>query len=135
MQIGEVSKPFETEFGYHILTVDKIRGQQRDVRHILLIPDVTEETKKEAREKIENIRQKIVDGELEFSIAAREFSDQQETRQSGGQLINPNTGDTRFELSKVDPELYSQVVDLKEGEVSALRIIAALGARNLSGRS
>lgn len=118
LQEGEVSEPFKSMYGYHILTVDKIRGQQRDVRHILLIPDVTEETKQEARAKIDSIRQRIIDGELEFAVAAREFSDQEETRQSGGQLINPTTGDTRFELSKLDPVLYSQVVDLKEGEVS-----------------
>jgi len=118
LQEGEVSKPFESMYGYHILTVDKIRGQQRDVRHILLIPDVTEETKQEARAEIDSIRQRLIDGELEFGVAAREFSDQEETRGSGGQLINPTTGDTRFEMSKLDPVLYSQVVDLKEGEVS-----------------
>lgn len=118
LQEGEVSKPFESMYGYHILTVDQIRGQQVDVRHILLIPDVTEETKQEARAKIDSIRQRVLDKELEFGVAAREFSDQKETRQSGGQLINPTTGDTRFELSKLDPVLYAQVVDLEEGEIS-----------------
>ena len=118
LQEGEVSEPFESMYGYHILTVDQIRGQQVDVRHILLIPDVTEETKQEARAKIDSIRQRLVDGELEFAVAAREFSDQEETSQSGGQLINPTSGDTRFELSKLDPVLYSQVVDLEEGEIS-----------------
>lgn len=118
LQEGEVSQPFETIFGYHILTVDKKRGQQVDVRHILLIPDVTEETKQQAREEIEKVRQKIVDGELTFAAAAKEVSDETETRESGGQLVNPTTGDTRFELTKIDPLIYEQVVNLKEGEVS-----------------
>lgn len=118
LQEGEVSEPFETEFGFHLLTVDKIRGQQVDVRHILLIPDVTEETKEAARKEIENVREKIVKEELSFAEAARDVSDEKETKESGGQLINPTTGDTRFELTKIDPLLYEQVANLKEGDVS-----------------
>ncbi len=118
LQEGEVSQPFETVFGFHILTVDKIRGQQVDVRHILLIPDVTEETKEAAWQEISNVREKIANGELTFAEAAKEVSDEEETREGGGQLVNPTTGDTRFELTKVDPLLYEQVVNLKKGEVS-----------------
>lgn len=118
LQEGEVSQPFETMYGYHILTVDKIRGQQVDVRHILLIPDVTEETRAAAREEIDNVREKLVNKELTFAEAARAVSDEKETRESGGQLINPTTGDTRFELTKLDPDLYGQVSNLKEGEIS-----------------
>lgn len=117
---GEVSKPFKTEFGYHILTVDKIRGQQVDVRHILLYPEVTREAIEDAKERLKNIRQKIVDGEVNFADAAREASDEKETRESGGQLINSATGDTRFELSKIDPTIYDQVVNLGQGEVSRI---------------
>ncbi len=120
LQEGEVSEPFETAFGFHLLTVDRIRGQQVDVRHILLIPDVTEGTKQAARKEIENVREKLVNKELTFAEAARAVSDEKETRESGGQLINPTTGDTRFELNKVDPMIYEQVVNLEEGEVSVV---------------
>lgn len=120
LEEGEVSEPFKTEFGYHILTVDRIRGQQVDVRHILLIPDVTSETVEAAKKEVDSIRQQLVSGEIEFSEAARKFSDQKETREEGGKLINPITGTTRFELTKLDPVLYRQVNELEEGEISAV---------------
>ena len=120
LQEGEVSEPFKTDFGYHILTVDKIRGQQVDVRHILLIPDVTEATIKEAKKRVDSIRSVLAGGQVKFADIARRYSDEKETRQDGGQLINPTTGDTRFELSKIDPLLYEQVSKLKSGEISKI---------------
>ena len=118
LQEGEVSKPFETEFGWHILTVEKIRGQQVEVRHILLYPEISSKAVESARKEVELVREKIVNGEVSFKDAAREVSDEKETRESGGQLINNDTGDRRFELTKVDPAIYDQVIDLKENEVS-----------------
>ena len=115
---GEISEPFETDFGFHIIYVEKIRGQEVDLRHILLIPKVTDESLKEAKEKITLIKKRIEDKEITFAEAARTMSDEKETRANGGALINPKTQDSRFELTKMDPELYSQVSSLKEAQIS-----------------
>ncbi|WP_372755821.1 peptidylprolyl isomerase [Mariniflexile sp.] len=118
LQEGEISEPFETDFGYHIIQCDKIRGQEYDVAHILLTPKVSSEAVKEAKERLEKIRERIVEGKISFADAAREASDEKETRGDGGQLINPTTQDYNFELTRMEPELYSQIQNLKDNEVS-----------------
>jgi peptidyl-prolyl cis-trans isomerase SurA len=118
LQEGEISKPFETEFGFHIILVEKIKGQDLELRHILLMPKVSPESMKEAKDKIELIRKRLIDKEITFENAARTMSDEKETRANGGVLINPKTQDTHFELTKMDPELYGQVSNLKDNEIS-----------------
>lgn len=118
LEVGEISEPFKTDFGYHIVLLEKIRGQEYDVRHILLKPKITNQSIKEARDKINRIRESIVNGELSFSDAAKEGSDEKETKYDGGQLRNPETQDYNFELTKMDPELYSQIQNLADGDVS-----------------
>jgi peptidyl-prolyl cis-trans isomerase SurA len=115
---GEISEPFETDFGFHIILVEKIKGQELELRHILLTPTVSDESIKEAKEKIDLIRKRIIDKEITFAEAARTLSDEKETRANGGALINPKTQDTRFELTKMDPSLYSRVSNLKDQEIS-----------------
>jgi peptidyl-prolyl cis-trans isomerase SurA len=115
---GEISQPFQTDFGWHIVTVDKIRGQLIDVRHVLLVPEVSTKELREAKEKLELIRKRIQDVEISFSSAALEFSDDKDTASNGGVLINPTSGDTRFELTKLDPEIYNQILNLEDNQIS-----------------
>ncbi|MDN3724904.1 peptidylprolyl isomerase [Aequorivita sp. SDUM287046] len=117
---GEISEPFETEFGYHILYVEKIRGQEVDVRHILIFPEVSQKSIDAAQKKIEDLKTQIEAGEITFAEAARKNSDDKDTRNNGGQLINPITFDTKFDLTKMDPALSAQVYNLTEGEVSKI---------------
>ena len=115
---GEISKPFESSFGWHIIQMDKLRGKEVSVRHILIMPDIPQEALDEAKDKIAKIRDRIVNKELTFDEAARNFSDEKETRNDGGQLINPEDLSSRFELTRIEPSLYARISDLKDDEVS-----------------
>ena len=115
---GEISEPFETEFGYHIIMVEKIKGQEVELRHILISPKVSSQAIKDAKAKIETIKAKIDSKEISFADAAKSSSDEKETKNNGGVLLNPRTMEPRFELTKMDPALYAQVSELKDGEVS-----------------
>lgn len=119
LQEGEISDPFKTDFGWHIIQVVKIRGKEVSVRHILMVPQIPDKALEEAKKKINDIREKILNKEFTFAEAAKNFSDEKETKEDGGQLINPENYSTKFELTRMEPLLYSQVASLKEEEVSS----------------
>ncbi len=118
LQEGEISDPFETEFGYHIIYIEKIRGQELDLRHILIQPEIPQIAVDAAKKELDSVRQHILAGKYSFADAALNFSDQKETKFDGGLLRNPINFDSRFELTKMDPTLYNQVRNLTDNEVS-----------------
>jgi len=115
---GEISEPFETDFGYHIILVEKIRGQEVDLRHILIIPEISNEQITAAQTQLDSIRNEIIADRLSFEDAALQFSDETETKYDGGILRNPQDYSARFELTNMDPTLYNQVARLRDNEIS-----------------
>ncbi len=118
LQEGEISEPFETDFGYHIIYIEKIRGQELDLRHILIQPEIPQSAVDAAKIELDTIRKHIMEGKYTFADAALNFSDEKETKFDGGLLRNPINFDSRFELTKMDPTLYNQVRNLKDEEIS-----------------
>jgi peptidyl-prolyl cis-trans isomerase SurA len=85
LELGEISPPVLTRFGYHLIEVLERDGDRFRVRHILALFDVSEEKVAEAREKMERARARILGGDA-FETVAREMSEDEATREKGGNL-------------------------------------------------
>lgn len=121
---GEISKPFETEFGYHIILLERIVGKNLEVRHIVMSPKPSQEALDKAKKDLDDLRIRILNKEITFADAARQYSQQKETKQSGG-IITDKNGDTRFELNRMEDRImYSMVSNLKVGEISPTTQVA-----------
>ncbi len=118
LEVGEVSEPFKSQFGYHILQVEKIKGQQRDVRHLLIQPKIEESKLNAAKEKMEAVRAEILAGDITFEEAVVKYSDDKATKLNKGKLVNTYTNDAKFELNKMDPKLFSKVDKLVENDIT-----------------
>jgi peptidyl-prolyl cis-trans isomerase SurA len=100
--------------------LQKIRGQIRDVRHILLRPFISTSQLEDAEEMLKDVREKIILGELTFEEAAKKYSDEEETKFNGGRLTNPVTGGASIDLTKAPSELANQVQLLETGDISSI---------------
>lgn len=118
LEEGDVSDPFESDFGYHIIQVEKIKGQQIDLRHILIQPVIDEAKLLEAKDTLVKVRKDILDGTLTFEDAVIKYSQEDLTRANQGTIVNPQTGDSSFELTRMDPTLYSRVSEQKVNDIT-----------------
>jgi peptidyl-prolyl cis-trans isomerase SurA len=98
---GEVSEVFETAYGYHFIQLVARKGEMVDVRHILISPKITEADRLKARDQLDSIHDLIVNKQITFEEAARLFSDDKETKQNGGLMVNPSTGATKWTLEDI----------------------------------
>ncbi|TWP28190.1 peptidylprolyl isomerase [Apibacter muscae] len=115
---GEISEPFETEYGYHIIYLEKKRGQIIDLRHILLQSKPNQEEIAAALDKLKKIREEIISDKITFNEAVTKYSDDKLTKYNGGLLSNQKTGDNRFERSKLARKDSYNLLGLSKGDVS-----------------
>lgn len=117
----EVSDVFETDYGFHILYVESKRGEEMDVRHILISPQPAPEDMLNAKTFLDSISNLVAKDSISLSEAASRYSDDEDSKHTGGLISNPYTGMTKFEasqLSQIDPSLVFTIDKLKTGELS-----------------
>ena len=114
----DISDIIETMYGFHIIQLIERRGETINVRHILISPKASANDLEFARIKLDSISEVIRLGRMSFEDAALKFSDDVDTKNNGGLLINPGSGSTWFEVSQMDQSLFFVVDKMKIGELS-----------------
>jgi peptidyl-prolyl cis-trans isomerase SurA len=126
---GEVSDIVETEDGFHLIQTIERRGEYINARHILLQPKVTLANLNKAKTTLDSVGTMIRNGKMTFDEAVMKFSDDP-NKNSGGWLINQESGNSRFEASQLDAKIFFVVDKLKVGEVSAPALFTDRGKQD-----
>ncbi len=114
----KVSKIVETEFGFHIIQLIEKRGDRINTRHILLRPKVSDKDLTDALNRLDSIRNDIVDNKFPFEIGAQYISQDKNTKNNNGIMVNQRAGGTRFEMSALPQEIAKVVDTLQVNEIS-----------------
>ncbi|MCB0429476.1 MAG: peptidylprolyl isomerase [Flavobacteriales bacterium] len=112
------SQVVESQFGYHLIQLIERRGQQVNVRHILIRPKLTEEEKLKSQQFLDSVRTLVMNGKYTFAEAVEKFSDDEDTRYFDGNIVNPATGTTKFEMDQLDPMLSFTVNPMSVDNIS-----------------
>ena len=115
---GVISQIVETPDGLHIIEVIEKKGDMFNARHILMKPQYTTQDRDKAFKTLDSLRTEILNGAVTFKMAANFYSQDAPTKTNGGQMSDPNTGSSYFEIDQLKPEDYRAIKDLKEGEIS-----------------
>lgn len=118
LKANEVSELVQTPFGYHIIQMIERRGDMIQVRHILIRPQSTSKDAEYAQNKLDSIRNDILEGKITFFSAVKEFSQDDQSKNVGGYVLNYETGGTILEVNKMDPTLYTLVDTMSVGAIT-----------------
>ncbi len=113
----KISKIVQSEFGYHIIQLIEKRGDRINTRHILLRPKVNNKDLTEAVTRLDSLHADILAEKFTFEDAVY-LSQDKDTRRNKGQMVNDETGTTKFEMSHLPQEISRIVNDMTVGEIS-----------------
>jgi peptidyl-prolyl cis-trans isomerase SurA len=115
---GEVSAPFRTEYGFHIVQLQVKRGEELDLRHILIKPKVEQADLDAAKNLLDSLRTAILAGQVTFEDAAESFSADEESKLNGGVMMNPMTTDVRWNVEDLDRGIFYAIEKIETGGIS-----------------
>lgn len=119
LQNGEISPIVKTKFGYHIIQMVNRKGDEAEIRHILIKPTITSADYNKALAKLDSVRNLIISGKIAFPEAVGKFSTDEAAKRTGGMVIDPTTGNTELDVTRLDRDMVMMLDTLKQGSVSA----------------
>lgn len=114
----EVSQVIESQYGFHIVQLISRKGEQANVRHILMSPKIRTVDFQIASSFLDSIKSEISSGKIDFAAAAQKYSDDEESKNNNGNVVNMATGTTRFTNDELDPGLFFVLDKMKVGDIS-----------------
>ena len=120
---GEISKPFKTEYGYHIVQLQTKRGEELDLRHILIKPKVEQKDLDDAKALLDSLRGAILAGSISFEDVAEQYSADEESKLNGGVMMNPMTTDVRWNVENLDRGIFYSIENLQPGSISEAALV------------
>lgn len=114
---GEISMPFETDFGFHILQLVDRRGNEYHPKHILISPKPSPEDLKRASDYLDSLKRVIKHDSITFENAAKEYSDDTETKGNGG-FFTDQDGGQKIPIDELDPIVYFKIDSMQVGDIS-----------------
>jgi peptidyl-prolyl cis-trans isomerase SurA len=117
MRVGEISQPFKSSFGFHILQLEERRGNEYNSRHILIFASPSAEDISRATKYLDSLRRKIMKDTIKFDQAAKLYSDDKATKDHGG-FFTDAQGGSRMSLKEMDPVVYFAIDTMKVGQIS-----------------
>lgn len=115
---GEISPVFETMYGFHFLQVLQRRGEEVNVRHLLIKKKPTSASLERAKAKIDSIYDKVTQGKISFHAAASQYSDNNETKYTGGMIMNEEDHSGLIPVDRLDRETFTAIDPLEVGQYS-----------------
>jgi peptidyl-prolyl cis-trans isomerase SurA len=114
---GEISQPFESPFGFHIMQLVDRRGNEYHSKHILLFANPSSEDINRAEKYLDSLRRQIVRDSIRFDDAAKKYSDDKGTKDRGG-FFTDSDGGTKISIKEIDPVIYFTIDTMKVGHIS-----------------
>lgn len=114
---NEISSPFETQFGVHIVQLLERRGNEYNSRHILLMAEPSESDMKEAENFLDSLKTQIQADSITFEKAAKEHSDDSYTAGNGGFFMD-DLGGTRVSVEDLDPVVFFTLDSMQVEQIS-----------------